>query len=247
MKSKKVDLFSLKENINFTEHIPRNEHVLWADYKFIFMKRLLIMIFFILYQLTVCGQSINSIEGHTDTLTMNGVRYFFQITPLSIRKGYDTDVWNDREIHSLAYIIEGLGHFFPNKPKGYALNWVVKDNSLFIQDIKPRFEGYKVVDAPSGSSMVLPDEDDVNGDTLRIRLEKFTGSKFMNGHLFVDWITGDFVLFQINEDAPAKDPWTRNNRVFDNECFLPSLHLTVKKGKVVKIKESVTKPTKAAK
>ena len=202
----------------------------------------MIMVFFILCKLIIHGQPTYTIEGHTDTLSLNSVRYFFQITPISLKNGYDTDVWNCREISSLAYMMYVTGYYSPFKPKGYALNWVVRDNLLFIKDIKPRFEGFKLVDTPSGiSKMVPPDENDVSGDTLRIRLERFTGSKFRNGHLFVDWITGDFVLFQINEDTPPKiDDWSGNNKVFENEYYLPPILLQVKNGKVLNIRELTT-------
>jgi hypothetical protein len=81
--------------------------------------------------------NLSFIEGLADMLLLKGKKYFFRSSPLSVRRG-DTNVLP-------------FEHFtiIGQKPlcnKKYWLTWVVKNDSLFICNIKPFYFFWNVAD-----------------------------------------------------------------------------------------------------
>jgi hypothetical protein len=119
-----------------------------------------------------------------DTLLYKKKIYLFRHTPLFLKSRY-TDVFSD-EVVSI-----GGTPVLPMKgAKGYTLRWIIRNDSLFIQNIFPRYFGKYVVD-DDGSTKIVYDNV-MCGDTVKSKIEHFVGNKFKNNLLHVDWVTGDF-------------------------------------------------------
>jgi len=115
------------------------------------------------------------VSGEPDTLYHEGRRYFLRRSPVSLKQGY-TDVFHEDEvsifnISSRSYIL-GL--------KGYNLAWVTRNDSLFISGVYPTYYD--------------PKRPTLCKDTIIARMESFTGGRFKDGLLFVNWISGEFGL-----------------------------------------------------
>ena len=113
------------------------------------------------------------VDAEPDSLLYGGRKYLFRQSPLSMKQGY-TDVYHDDEVSIFNITSNGsiLGL------KGYHLTWVIRNDSLFISDIYPTYYD--------------PNRPTLCKDTIISRMEVFTGRRFINDLLFVDWITGIF-------------------------------------------------------
>jgi hypothetical protein len=134
------------------------------------------------------------VDAHPDTLFYKEEMYFFRQTPLSLKEKY-SGIFSDRE-EIITYIL--VPRFTIVGDKGYRLTWIIRNDSLFIKNIYPDyFYTYDVKDGKmqfneDGSLKVKSLWGYIPADTIRLRMEKFTGNKFKNHLLHVDWITGDF-------------------------------------------------------
>lgn len=113
------------------------------------------------------------VDAEPDTVMYGGIKYLFRQTPLSLKRGY-TDVYHEDEVS--IFNITGNGSILGMK--GYHLTWVTRNDSLFIREVFPAYYD--------------PGRPTLSKDTIILRMEEFTGRRFINGLLFVDWITGEF-------------------------------------------------------
>lgn len=138
-----------------------------------------------------------------DTLFYKNQRYFFRHTPLSLKSGY-THIFNQEDgVHFFDHVFGGS----LNGYKGYIVTWGIRNDSLFLQNVNPQYLGNHSVMHPDGSHEyveMLP----LAADTLRSRMEKFTGSRFREDLLFVDWITGEFGIIESYRQKFPFDPQT---------------------------------------
>ena len=118
-------------------------------------------------------RSIYYVDSEPDTLIHGGRKYLFRQSPLSLKNGY-TDVYHEDEVSIYNITSDGgiLGM------KGYHLTWITRNDSLFISDIYPTYYD--------------PRRPTLLKDTIISRMEAFTGGRFINGLLFVKWISGYF-------------------------------------------------------
>ncbi|MDR3258170.1 MAG: hypothetical protein LBT51_00960 [Fusobacteriaceae bacterium] len=181
------------------------------------------------------------IDAEPDTLIFKGEIYFFRQTPLSLKKKY-TDVFHRGEV--VIDILEYPGY---NRVgvKGYTLTWIIKNDSLFIKNISPEYlyvdvikEDGSIEKNEDGSFKTEPIYGYLHTDTIISRVEKFTGSKFKNGLLYMDWVTGDFGVIT-SYIAPRLEPKDRTGHYRDSreEGFI----ITFKNGKFVKFEEDKRK------
>ena len=110
------------------------------------------------------------VEERPDEIYYNNMILLFRRCPLSIRPGYSRLFVEEKGDKALV-------ETSCDDEREYKLRWIVRNDSLFIRDIYigKHCEYFKI----------LPEDAD------RSILEKFTGGRFVNGLLFVDWITGD--------------------------------------------------------
>jgi len=113
------------------------------------------------------------VDSEPDTLLYNGRKFFFRRSPLSQKQGY-TDVYHEEEVS--IFNITSNGNI--QGIKGYHLTWVTRNDSLFISDVYPTYYD--------------PRRPTLSKDTIIARMRVFTGGRFINGLLFVNWISGDF-------------------------------------------------------
>jgi hypothetical protein len=149
----------------------------------------------------------------------NGIS--FRRTPLSLKQGW-TNLFSEEEADHSVYI-GSLGNYdMNNGRKGYTITWLIYHDSLFIKDITLRTDKYVVKK--------------LSRDTIVSRLENFTNSKFKNGLLFVDWISGEFgVIFNFN---PLTLEYSDNFDNFYEGTVVDSGYvIAFYKGKVVKVEE----------
>ncbi|MDR3258171.1 MAG: hypothetical protein LBT51_00965, partial [Fusobacteriaceae bacterium] len=185
------------------------------------------------------------IDAEPDTLIFKGEIYFFRQTPLSLKKKY-TDVFHRGEV---VIDIQGFGAGFGILSrvgvKGYTLTWIIKNDSLFIKNISPEYlyvdvigENGSIEKNEDGSFKTEPIYGYLHSDTIISRVEKFTGSKFRNGLLYMDWVTGDFGVIT-SYIAPYLEPMDRTGHYRDSreEGFI----ITFKNGKFVKFEEDKRK------
>jgi len=128
------------------------------------------------------------IDFFPDSLFYGNKILLFRNTPLSKRSGY-SNVYHAHEV-DLAF---KTGLYSNDGAKGYRLSWMVRNDSLFIHRIYPLYAS----DAVENNAL--------SEDVVISRMEKFTGGKFINDLLFVDWITGD--LRVVTRHSP--DAWGR--------------------------------------
>lgn len=159
------------------------------------------------------------VENLFDTLYFNGEKYFFGRTPLAIRKGY-TNILPKTE----KTVFIGP---YPMHPKGYRISWLMKNDSLFIDKIYPFYFLW---------SETYDEDNPWPKDTLTAKFEAFTGCRFKNGLLFVDWIEGDFRIRKVNPDAPEKQSEALL-RISDDDYLSPPLLINFKNGIFIGIKE----------
>ena len=112
---------------------------------------------------------------------IKGKPLFFRRTPLSLKNEW-TNLFPALEP---AYAIPPDVILTDGVIKGYTLTWLLRNDSLFIKDITLQ----KVIHHP---------EKKLPRDTIITRLENFTGGKFKDGLMFVDWISGDFDVITRN-------------------------------------------------
>jgi hypothetical protein len=139
----------------------------------------------------------------SDTLFFNGKRYAFRTSPLSLKKGY-TNIFGDTIIHTTGSMDTGK--------KGYTLNWVIQNDSLFIINI---YRNGKVNETNAVS-----------------KIEEFTECHYKNGVLHIHWVSGDFGL--LTSDRNNLNEWY--NEV-ENGGYL----IRLKKGKFVTIENDTRK------
>jgi hypothetical protein len=177
------------------------------------------------------------VDMSPDTLVFENNIYFFRQTPLSLRNNY-TNIFHKNEV-----ILDDNILPFPNYDrtgsKGYTITWIVRNDSLYIKKIYPDyFYVYTVKDSllqqnEDGSFMMEPNGGYIHEDTVTYRLEKFTGNKFQNNLLYVDWITGDFGVITSYIKLKPLDHDTKHYRDGREDGFI----MTFKKGKFVKMKK----------
>jgi len=170
-------------------------------------------------------------DEFVDTLEIKGKEFYFRRSPLSLKRGY-TNIF---PICTISTGLTPIGH------KGYTVRWLVRHDSLFIKNIYPDYKGYG-----RGDIEYQP------LDTIESRFEAFTGCVYKNHLLHIDWISGEFGIFQINPNAPPrgtsitqKDPEQGKVRlwceVWKDEYLGAPMLLKIKNGKVVKMKKDKRK------
>ncbi|MDR2038830.1 MAG: hypothetical protein LBQ60_12980 [Bacteroidales bacterium] len=160
-------------------------------------------------------------ESLFDTLCFNGEKYFFRHTPLVIKKGYTNII---PEMFNFRPIFGTTAH------KGYRFLWCIRNDSLYIADIHPAFQGYHK------DYQMKEIIDFVPRDTIISRLEAFSGSNFREGLLFIDWINGDFPVVKANPDPPETKK-SLSWKLYDTDYLYPPLIFSFKNGLIVGIKE----------
>ena len=153
------------------------------------------------------------VSGEPDTLCHEGGRYFFRRSPVSLKQGY-TDVFHEDEvsifnISSPSYIL-GL--------KGYNLTWVTRNDSLFISDVYPTYYD------PKRPTMCR--------DTIISRMESFTGGRFKDGLLFVNWISGEFGLLTEH---------IRYSHIMDGVMYFRDRRIQFTEGSLIQVREGLIK------
>jgi hypothetical protein len=134
------------------------------------------------------------VDKYPDTLFFNGEVYFFRQSPLSLKKGYINIFYNESVGSDVSVSGEPLGF------KGFITTWTIRNDSLFIKNIYPGFYYYTHILDKDGFHK--KNEDGtlkrqytggcyIHEDTIVARFEKFTGNKFRNSLLHIDWINGD--------------------------------------------------------
>ncbi|MDR1153636.1 MAG: hypothetical protein LBL04_02910, partial [Bacteroidales bacterium] len=88
---------------------------------------------------SVRKKAVNYIEGHIDTICIDGRKYFFRFSPIVLKKGY-TALLNCEERNTTTIYIERFWGFDPVAPKGYHLTWLVRNDSLLIRELTPEYD-----------------------------------------------------------------------------------------------------------
>jgi len=111
-------------------------------------------------------------DTYNDSLFYDNRILLFRQTPMALKPGY-TKLFNATD-----FLIGWTGI------RGYILTWTVRNDSLFIRQF------YQAGGIPD--SIVFPE------DAFRSRIEKFTEGRYINGLLFVEWISGDLRVISKN-------------------------------------------------
>ena len=141
-------------------------------------------------------------DTFNDSLFYHNRILLFRQTPLALKPGY-TKLFNATD-----FIIGWTG------VRGYKLTWTIRNDSLFIRKF------YQATGIPD--SIVYPK------DTIRTRIEKFTAGRYINGLLFVEWISGDLRVISKNLNVYLSG---------ENDDRKYGSILTVKNGLVVGFRE----------
>ena len=159
------------------------------------------------------------VDTEPDTLVHKGRKYFFRRSPFSLKHGY-TDVFHEDEVSIFNIRSDGgvLGM------KGYHLTWVIRNDSLFISDIYPIYYD--------------PKRPTLTKDTIISRMETFTGGRFINGLLFVSWVSGHFgVLTSHTRSLHSKKLYTNSSRTGYTDDRKYGGFIWIKNGLVIRFDE----------
>ena len=143
-------------------------------------------------------------DTYNDSLFYNNRILLFRQTPLALKPGY-TKLFNTND-----FLVGWTGI------RGYILTWTIRNDSLFIRQF------YQSAGIPD--SIVFPE------DTIRSRIEKFTEGRYINGHLFVEWISGDLRVISKNLNVNLMTTTENDDRIYGSI-------LSVKNGLVVGFRE----------
>jgi hypothetical protein len=175
------------------------------------------------------------VDAFPDTIFFNGQIYFFRQSPLSLRKGY-TNIFYDEFV-----VIDAMG--FPNYDrtgaKGFNATWIIRNDSLFLKDVvlhqiyEPVVKDGQAQKNEDETWKMQPHGGYIPNDTVVARFEKFTGNKFKNNMLHVDWITGDFGVIT-SYIAPYLNPMDKGHYRDGREG---GFIMTFENGKLKKMEE----------
>ncbi|MDR0385525.1 MAG: hypothetical protein LBH60_05565 [Prevotellaceae bacterium] len=181
------------------------------------------------------------VDEFPDTLLFEKRVYFLRQSPLSFIKGY-TNIFYDKRVD---IDLMGFGVYNRAGAKGYHVTWIIRNDSLFVKNVVPRYM-YKYVTKDGliqlnedGSPKVEPQDGYIPEDTVVARFEKFIGTKFKNGMLHTDWVNGDFgvITSYIESDLKPRNYRTGHYRDGREKGFI----MTFKNGKFKKIKKDKRK------
>lgn len=110
-----------------------------------------------------------------DTLSVDSKMIFFKKSPITNLKGY-TKVFNSEEIYVIKYPFTPGG-------KGYFINWVIKNNRLYIQHITLQENRGKFKRTEDGKIIEIK-YNKLKESEIKRRIEQFTGEKFNKQGLY---------------------------------------------------------------
>jgi hypothetical protein len=138
--------------------------------------------------------------------------------------------------------VMGFGGSDRTGAKGFNATWIIRNDSLFLKDIVPhQFDDNHIVKDgqcqknEEGTWKTEPYGGYISYDTVVVRFEKFTGNKFDNNLLYIDWVNGDFgvITSYIEPYLSPQDYNTGHYRDGREGGFI----ITFKKGKFKKMKK----------
>jgi hypothetical protein len=181
------------------------------------------------------------VDDYPDTLIYKGKTYFFRQTPFSLKKGYINIFYNEDVGSNIIVSLEPIGF------KGFTATWIIRNDSLLIKNIYPGFYNYMPVVDKDGVAQKNADGSlkrqytggcYIHDDTIVARFEKFTGNKFRNGLLHIDWINGDFgvITSYIGKYWGVQSAYDNKTRHYRDERE-GGFIMTFKNGKLKKMKK----------
>ena len=140
------------------------------------------------------------IDANPDSLYSDNNLYFFRRSPLTLKSGY-TYVFTEDEVVIWDEIFLGFTHGL----KGYGLTWIIRNDSLYLQDIYPTYR------VEPGKKFTPLDK-----KQIRSRMETFTKSKFRNDLLFINWVSGEFgvVDHSTQSTVDIHDDWFNREKAW---------------------------------